>query len=275
MDESDHYSLHPFVIASGAAIFCCVCTFWALRSNPGGVFWQLKRTKFCRAGDISAGDCDGHCVDENMALGDKKAVVVERQGGASMMELLVPEITIHALSYLDYTSLCRLSMTNSAMRSAANDDGAWKALYHKDFTVEQDNINPSNGWKAYYATTKAVVTANAEFYNIIRERSFPDMSQFWLNADYVNCIHASGELFTGYNAVLESWALAFNWGQGGGQGIDLQVRNVRARILGSMAWVTMNAYVDLDMGSFHVTNIYEFHHGQWYMVHHHSSMMLN
>lgn len=66
-----------------------------------------------------------------MALGDKKAVVAERQGGASMMELLVPEITTHALSYLDYTSLCRLSMTNSAMRSAANDDSAWKALYHK------------------------------------------------------------------------------------------------------------------------------------------------
>jgi hypothetical protein len=55
----------------------------------------------------------------------------ESGGGASMMEQLVPEITTHALSYLDYTSLCRLSMTNSAMRRAANDDGAWKALYHK------------------------------------------------------------------------------------------------------------------------------------------------
>lgn len=57
--------------------------------------------------------------------------VVERQTGASMMEQLVPEITTHALSYLDYPSLCRLSMTNSSMRKAANDDNAWKALYHK------------------------------------------------------------------------------------------------------------------------------------------------
>ncbi|CAN1184412.1 F-box protein SKIP8 [Linum perenne] len=48
-----------------------------------------------------------------------------------MMEQLVPEITTHALSYLDYPSLCRLSMTNSLMRKAANDDNAWKALYHK------------------------------------------------------------------------------------------------------------------------------------------------
>lgn len=58
-------------------------------------------------------------------------VVTERQTGASMMEQLVPEITTHALSYLDYPSLCRLSMTNSLMRKAANDDNAWKALYHK------------------------------------------------------------------------------------------------------------------------------------------------
>ena len=58
-------------------------------------------------------------------------VLVERRTGSSMMEELVPEITTHALSYLDYTSLCRLSMTNSLMRKAANDDNAWKALYHK------------------------------------------------------------------------------------------------------------------------------------------------
>lgn len=59
------------------------------------------------------------------------AAVAERATGASMMEQLVPEITTHALSYLDYPSLCRLSMTNSLMRKAANDDNAWKALYHK------------------------------------------------------------------------------------------------------------------------------------------------
>jgi hypothetical protein len=29
------------------------------------------------------------------------------------MEQLVPEITAHALSYLDYPSLCRLSIMNS------------------------------------------------------------------------------------------------------------------------------------------------------------------
>ncbi|XP_054824443.1 F-box protein SKIP8-like [Prosopis cineraria] len=192
-------------------------------------------------------------------------LLTDRRTGASMMENLVPEITTHALSYLDYPSLCRLSMTNSLMRKAANDDNAWKALYHKDFTLEQDSVTPINGWKAYYAVTRAIVNINREFYNIVREKSLPAMSRFWLNADYVKCIHASGELFSGYNAVMQSWQLAFNWEQG----LNFQVRDVRARVLTDMAWVTMKTYVDMDTGPFNVTNVFEFHNGRWYMVHHH------
>jgi hypothetical protein len=39
-----------------------------------------------------------------------------------MMEQLVPKIMIHALSYLYYLSLCRLSMKNFSMHQATNDD---------------------------------------------------------------------------------------------------------------------------------------------------------
>lgn len=42
---------------------------------------------------------------------------------------------------------------------------------------------------------------NAEFFNIIRERSITSMSRLWFNADYVKCVHASGELFTGYDSL--------------------------------------------------------------------------
>ncbi|GKV40011.1 hypothetical protein SLEP1_g47694 [Rubroshorea leprosula] len=209
-----------------------------------------------------------------MAVADVKpppaAPVVERQTGASMMEQLVPEITTHALSYLDYSSLCRLSMTNSLMRKAANDDNAWKALYHKDFTLEQDTMTPVNGWKAYYAATRAIMNVNAQFFNIIRERSLPAMSLFWLNADYVKCIHATGEHFSGHTAVIQGWELAFNMEQG----VDFQVRDVRARVLTDMAWVTMKADVNIDDEPFYMTNVFEFHNGRWYMVHHHSSVML-
>jgi len=73
-----------------------------------------------------------------------------------------------------------------------------------------------------------------------------------------------------YNAVVQSWQLAFNWEHG----VNFQVRDVRARVLTDMAWVTMKTFVDIDSGPFNVTNIYEFHNGRWYMVHHHSSVML-
>ncbi|CAG7862606.1 unnamed protein product, partial [Brassica rapa] len=207
----------------------------------------------------------------NRNAGDRPPdAVADDKPGVSMMEQLVPEITTHALSYLDYPSLCRLSMTNSLMRKAANDDNAWKALFHKDFTLEQDGITPVNGWKAYYATTRAIISVNTGFFDIIRERSLPEMAQLWLNSDYVKCIHASGELFSGYSEVMQSWQLCFNWEQG----FDFQVHNVRTRILTDMAWVTMKAYLNVDAGPFLITNVFEHHNGRWHMVHHHSSVML-
>lgn len=69
---------------------------------------------------------------------------------------------------------------------------------------------------------------------------------------------------------MNSWELGFSWDQD----IGFQVQDVCARVLPGMAWVTMKTYVDVDSGPFHVTNVYEFHNGQWYMVHHHSSVML-
>ncbi|XP_073051948.1 F-box protein SKIP8-like [Primulina eburnea] len=211
---------------------------------------------------------------EMMALlngSENGEIAAERQTGVSMMEQLVPEITTHVLSYLDYPSLCRLSMTNSRMREAANDDNAWKALFHKDFTLEQDNVTPPNGWKAYYAATRAIVNINLEFFRIVRDRALPDMALFWLNADYVKCFHANGESFSGYNAVMESWQLAFSWENVA----DFQIRDVKTRVVTDMAWVSMNACIDLDAEAFNVTNIYEFHHGRWYMVHHHTSALLS
>ncbi|KAL3499002.1 hypothetical protein ACH5RR_041734 [Cinchona calisaya] len=230
-------------------------SYWNGGSNSNSFGGELKGEEESRSGEEMV---------EKLAA----AVAKEKQSGASMMEQLVPEITTHALSYLDYPSLCRLSMTNSLMRKAANDDNAWKALYHKDFTLEQDSVTPVNGWKAYYAGTRAIVNVNNEFFRIIKERSLTEMGHFWLNADYVKCFHASGEIFTGFNAVMQSWQLAFNWEH------NFNVQEVRTRVLTDVAWVTMKAYVNVEVGPFSMSNIFELHNGRWYMVHHHSSVML-
>ncbi|KAL0312433.1 UNVERIFIED_CONTAM: F-box protein SKIP8 [Sesamum radiatum] len=284
------------MVAVAATLFCflfataLVFRKAKLEGSPSGLNSLKPRDCAC-LGEDSGIDSSEEMTARLSGGGKENGVemVVERQTGASMMEQLVPEITTHALSYLDYPSLCRLSMTNSLMRKAANDDNAWKALYHKDFTLEQDNVTPPNGWKAYYAATRAIVTINAEFFRIVRERLLPAMGQLWLNADYVKCFHATGESFSGpmfilytqelnttldplssYNAVMESWQLAFSWENVA----DFQIRDVRTRVLTDMAWVTMKVFVDIGAGPFNVTNIFEFHNGRWYMVHHHSSALL-
>ncbi|KAI3877079.1 hypothetical protein MKX03_027605 [Papaver bracteatum] len=71
---------------------------------------------------------------------------------------------------------------------------------------------------------------------------------------------------------MESWQLTFNWGQEAA----FQIRDVKTRVFTDIAWVTtMKTYVDdPNSGPFNVTNVYEFHKGQWYLVHHHCSVIL-
>ncbi|KAK8482460.1 hypothetical protein V6N13_060339 [Hibiscus sabdariffa] len=282
-------SLRPFIIATIITFLSLIVAVRSFFKRPHKSNASGPSTSPCEdeiKGAAPSSSCNCSCsgngnsdsstfvrappAKEGMVTASTSNAVAERQNGVSMMEQLVPEITTHALSYLDYPSLCRLSMTNSLMRKAANDDNVWKALYHKDFTWEQYNVTPVNGWKAYYAATRAVLNVNTEFFNIIRDRSLPGMLLFWLNADYVKCVHASGELFSGFNQVIFSWHLAFNLQQG----VDFHVRDVRARVLTDMAWVTMKTYVDMDNVAYNMTNVYEFHHGRWYLVHHHSSVLL-
>ncbi|XP_002988871.2 F-box protein SKIP8 isoform X1 [Selaginella moellendorffii] len=201
----------------------------------------------------------------------KVAANITAKAELSMMEQLVPEITHHVLSYLDFKSLCCMSMTNVAMRKAANDESAWKSLYHKDWNPEQQNIVPPHGWKAYYAVTKAVAEANRAFYNKFKAKSLRGMGQIWLHADYVKCIHPGGELISGFDAVMENWRLVFNWSQR----YDFELQDVKVRVSGDMAWVTSKAFVNASVEPLLSTNCYERHGQQWYVVHHHCSPQLD
>ncbi|KAK4382496.1 F-box protein SKIP8 [Sesamum angolense] len=216
---TDYWS---FMVAVAATLFCflfataLVFRKPKLEGSPSELNSLKPRDCACLGED--SGVDSGEEMTARLSGGGKEngvEMAVDRQTGASMMEQLVPEITTHALSYLDYPSLCRLSMTNSLMRKAANDDNAWKALYHKELNT---TLNP----------------------------------------------------LSSYNAVMESWQLAFSWENVA----DFQIRDVRTRVLTDMAWVTMKVFVDIGAGPFNVTNIFEFHNGRWYMVHHHSSALL-
>ncbi|EAZ12289.1 hypothetical protein OsJ_02181 [Oryza sativa Japonica Group] len=274
------------LIAAGATAVCClVCAVWAFSSSSSSSA-SKKHQRQRQQRPLSPGccgcarcGCRAAAVNGEMAVGGEQkkapgpspaAAAAAAAAGASMME------QARAGDHHPRAQLPRLHQPLPPLHDQLRDAPRRQRRRRLEGAlpqVEQHNITPPNGWKAYYAATKAIMNVNTEFYNIIREGSLPAMSHFWLNADYVKCIHATGELFTGYNAVMDSWGLLFNWGQDGGQGIAFQLRDVRARVLGEVAWVNMKAHVDVDPGHFHVTNVYEFRNGRWYMVHHHSSLM--
>ena len=147
------FSFLQFLVALVVSGLCLVCALFAVRFSPAS-FGRKSRSVESDgggSGGLLRKACSCACLCRSAESGpatataaaaaylnggaeemlDRALVVSERQTGASMMEQLVPEITTHALSYLDYLSLCRLSMTNSLMWKSANDDNAWKALYHK------------------------------------------------------------------------------------------------------------------------------------------------
>ena len=157
-------SSQPFLVALIFTALCFLLTILTVRSFPlkpktktlesdGGdesLIKEKKKNKVCNCscscccsnGSLEGSDSDtapylngggGSSSSSGTDMLENRGgtVLKERQTGASMMEQLVPEIRTYALSFLDYPSLCRLSMTNSLMRKAANDDNAWKALYHK------------------------------------------------------------------------------------------------------------------------------------------------
>lgn len=135
------YLLHEYLptyhmFAFLATVLCCAGAVWvgsAMRvgGNRSSVYrtWSRKRldatSKLTGSGNMNSYPL----VSPSATNGLGCPLYLEKY--SSMVEDLVPEITQHALSYLDYKSLCQVSKTNSAMRRVADDDSAWRALYRK------------------------------------------------------------------------------------------------------------------------------------------------
>ncbi|KAJ4952332.1 hypothetical protein NE237_029164 [Protea cynaroides] len=117
-----------FFIAAAITSFCCLCALWAVRLSPLSILWRVKRKNFCwgsrTESSLKKAACGCSCscgvsvegsdfipapyangsardMHERAPVVAKRAEGAERQSGASLMELLVPEIPTHVLSYLD------------------------------------------------------------------------------------------------------------------------------------------------------------------------------
>ncbi|KAI5061795.1 hypothetical protein GOP47_0022334 [Adiantum capillus-veneris] len=140
----------------------------------------------------------------------------------------------------------------------------------QDFTVEQSCVMAPCGWKAHYAVTKAVLEVNRNFYKSFHAKSIKGMNRLWLHSDYVKCIHPNGECLSGYESIMEHWRTIFSWNQR----FEFDLQDERVRVFGNVAWVTLKESINSSPDLIMTTNVFELHHGHWYMVHHHSSLQL-
>jgi ketosteroid isomerase-like protein len=69
-----------------------------------------------------------------------------------------------------------------------------------------------------------------------------------------------------YDMVMENWKVVFNWIQH----FDFSLDEVRVRVRGDVAWVTVKEFVNASVPLLS-TNCFELHNGEWFMVHRHSS----
>lgn len=86
---------------------------------------------------------------------------------------------------------------------------------------------------------------------------------------WVESAHFEGDVgdLARYDVVMDNWKIVFNWSQR----YDFSLDEVRVRVRGESAWVTVKEFVNSSVEPLLATNIFELHDGHWLLVHHHSS----
>lgn len=119
------------------------------------------------------------------------------------------------------------------------------------------------------ADERAVLAANRAFYDAFERRDLDAMSDIWEHSDRAACVHPGWATLVGWAAVSASWFALFD----GPQRLQFIVTDERAAVVGDVAWVTCSENL-LDTGSAQAvaaTNVFVRSLGEWTLVHHHGS----
>ena len=119
-----------------------------------------------------------------------------------------------------------------------------------------------------------VEKANESFYRAFESLDIKKMDEVWAKEDYVTCIHPGWNLRSGWPAVRDSWVMIFN----NTFSMQFRLSDVMIQVAGDVAWVL--CMENITSGSQDeesrvlATNLFERHHGQWLMIHHHGSPVM-
>lgn len=121
--------------------------------------------------------------------------------------------------------------------------------------------------------TKAVLTANRDFYRAFESLDPERMGAVWLRENWVTCTHPGWARILGWPAVIKSWEDIF----AGVFGVKIEIVDEIAQVRADVAWVTCVEQLEqrvpdgVSYGRVAAVNLFERRDGRWLLVHHHGS----
>lgn len=118
-----------------------------------------------------------------------------------------------------------------------------------------------------------VFRVNERFYQAVSDQSLRAMGKVWLQEPWVQCVHPSWELLTGWERIRKSWATIFR----NTEHMKIRASEVSIRVNGDFAWVSclenIESYRNANFSRSQAqgTNLFFRVKGKWTLVHHHAS----
>jgi ketosteroid isomerase-like protein len=124
-----------------------------------------------------------------------------------------------------------------------------------------------------------VEEANERFYRALENGDLGEMSEVWLQEDWVKCVHPGWDMLIGWEDIYQSWEKIFN----APTGMRVSATDVVIKIEGDFALVSCNENIALFLDGTSApvsarttaTNLFHRIADQWRMVHHHASQVSN
>ncbi|HYO06998.1 MAG TPA: nuclear transport factor 2 family protein [Phototrophicaceae bacterium] len=122
-----------------------------------------------------------------------------------------------------------------------------------------------------------VEDVNNRFYKAFQSLSIEEMEKVWDHSDDAVCIHPGWDLFTGWLAIRESWMTIFQ----NTSKMEFLITNAKIKMFGDIAVVVCleniksTIYEHAIKSGVLATNIFKKLEGDWFMIHHHGSIVTN
>lgn len=154
-------------------------------------------------------------------------------------------------------------------RLARASDGSPEA---RPEVVEEDGAGGSEESK-FSGEPLEVFRVNRRFYQAVSDQSLRAMGKVWLQEPWVQCVHPSWELLTGWKRIRKSWSTIFR----NTEHMKIRASEVSIRVSGDFAWVSCLENIEsfrnanFSRSQAQGTNLFFRVKGKWYLVHHHAS----